>query len=367
MSTGSGSNVKSSAGTPVKWTLVEAVAETPEGRRSKQPSYGQRRGQGTGSGSGSTGNWRQGRDGGRGRGGGQGFSGQGRGRGYGGGYAGGATYYAAQDSSGAEHPNFEEQKAYVTNMAVKQIEFYFTVENLCRDIFMRSYMDEEGYIPIAFVANFPGVARFGVELDDIVAGILASDTLQVDIENETMRMREGWEVWLLPNQATGKQGVPRYIKVDPATVSESSRGDGTECGKEVRTKYPAIEVEVEQVPEVDNTKASSEVNNEAEAAKKEGERLGAEPAANETMQNLNGAGVRQKGDAKTDFEFTPTAPAWTPGGVATDVVQEQLPPQISPTAVPPDVNAEAIPQESSGEVADHVPDKRTITASETNP
>lgn len=43
---------------------------------------------------------------------------------------------------------------------------------------------------------------------------------QVDTENETMRMKEGWEVWLLPNQATGKQGVPRYIKVDPAAVSE---------------------------------------------------------------------------------------------------------------------------------------------------
>lgn len=53
-----------------------------------------------------------------------------------------------------------------------------------------------------------------------------------------MRMREGWEVWLLPNQATGKQGVPRYIKVDPATVSEASRGDGAQSGdttKEVRT------------------------------------------------------------------------------------------------------------------------------------
>lgn len=31
----------------------------------------------------------------------------------------------------------------MTNLAVRQIEFYFTVENLCRDIFMRSYMDEE--------------------------------------------------------------------------------------------------------------------------------------------------------------------------------------------------------------------------------
>lgn len=37
----------------------------------------------------------------------------------------------------------------------------------------------QGYIPIAFVANFPGVARFGVDLQDISAGILASDMLQV--------------------------------------------------------------------------------------------------------------------------------------------------------------------------------------------
>lgn len=31
----------------------------------------------------------------------------------------------------------------MTSMAVKQVEFYFTVENLCKDIFIRSYMDEE--------------------------------------------------------------------------------------------------------------------------------------------------------------------------------------------------------------------------------
>ncbi len=48
---------------------------------------------------------------------------------------------------------------------------------------------------------------------------------QVDTENETMRMREGWKVWLLPNQATGKQGVPRYIKVDPATDSATDPGE----------------------------------------------------------------------------------------------------------------------------------------------
>lgn len=57
---------------------------------------------------------------------------------------GGATYYGNPSNFGGnESPSFEEQKTYMTNMAVRQIEFYFTVENLCRDIFMRSYMDEE--------------------------------------------------------------------------------------------------------------------------------------------------------------------------------------------------------------------------------
>lgn len=163
---GTGGHAKTSSSTPVKWTLVEAEPETPEGRRSKQQGYGRTRGPGASS-SGSASNWRSGRDVGRGRGGGQGFSGgyrghrrgggggggstrnhhgQGRGRGYGGGggtYLGGATYYDSPGNFGSEHPSFEEQKAYMTNMAVRQIEFYFTVENLCRDIFMRSYMDEK--------------------------------------------------------------------------------------------------------------------------------------------------------------------------------------------------------------------------------
>lgn len=54
---------------------------------------------------------------------------------------------------------------------------------------------------------------------------------QVDTENETMRMREGWKVWLLPNQATGKQGVPRYIKVDPSSlpVEPEAGADSKEC------------------------------------------------------------------------------------------------------------------------------------------
>lgn len=54
-------------------------------------------------------------------------------------------------------------------VTVVHVDFFANRLCLCR----------QGYIPIAFVANFPGVARFGVELQDIIAGLLASDLLQV--------------------------------------------------------------------------------------------------------------------------------------------------------------------------------------------
>eukprot|EP00752_Nemacystus_decipiens_P004065 g3722.t1 len=221
----------------------------------------------------------------------------------------------------------------MTNMAVKQIEFYFTVENLCKDIFIRSYMDEEGYIPIAFVANFPGVARFGVELADITAGILASDTLQVDTENETMRMRENWEVWLLPNQATGKQGVPRYIKVNPATVSGEA-----DAASSVDTMEPGGS------PEQTPTKEASANNF-----------INSEGASNNNVEPVTYPAVQSDQQS-----ISANAPAWTPGGVATDATL--------PVALPRDdkekdtsTSRTAIPEGGAGEVGAG----NSMTASET--
>ncbi|CAI7890830.1 unnamed protein product, partial [Closterium sp. NIES-54] len=36
----------------------------------------------------------------------------------------------------------------------KQIEYYFSIENLCRDLFLRSKMDSEGFIHVDVIAAF---------------------------------------------------------------------------------------------------------------------------------------------------------------------------------------------------------------------
>jgi hypothetical protein len=47
-------------------------------------------------------------------------------------------------------------------------EMLFSTDYLCTDAYMRSYMDVEGYLPIAFVANYPNVACYGAPYQDLV-------------------------------------------------------------------------------------------------------------------------------------------------------------------------------------------------------
>ena len=69
----------------------------------------------------------------------------------------------------------------------------FSVDNLCRDTYLRSFMDEAGYIPIAFVCNFPNIICYGADYQLIIKYLMESSYIEVDIVNETMRLKEGWE------------------------------------------------------------------------------------------------------------------------------------------------------------------------------
>jgi la-related protein 1 len=41
----------------------------------------------------------------------------------------------------------------------QQIEYYFSVENLCKDMFLRQRMDAEGWIPLPVIAGFNRVSQ----------------------------------------------------------------------------------------------------------------------------------------------------------------------------------------------------------------
>jgi len=115
-------------------------------------------------------------------------------------------------------PDTPESRLYYAKLAVYHIESLFGVENLCRDTFFRSYMDEAGYIPIPFACSY--IQCFGADYLDIVTLLQESITLEVDTNNETVRLKDGWNMWLMPN-GEGGMGLPLYVK-QPALENENT-------------------------------------------------------------------------------------------------------------------------------------------------
>ncbi|KAG0473159.1 hypothetical protein HPP92_015016 [Vanilla planifolia] len=48
------------------------------------------------------------------------------------------------------YPTSDQQRA----MLLKQIEYYFSPENLCKDTYLRQNMDEQGWVPISLISGF---------------------------------------------------------------------------------------------------------------------------------------------------------------------------------------------------------------------
>jgi len=71
-----------------------------------------------------------------------------------------------------------------------QIEFYFSFDNLCKDLYLRSFMDEEGWTPLETIANFPKVKKYGATMADIVKAVKPSDLIEVDPAELRVRLKE---------------------------------------------------------------------------------------------------------------------------------------------------------------------------------
>lgn len=83
---------------------------------------------------------------------------------------------------------------------VKQIEYYFSDANLVKDDFLRSKMDEEGWVPIELIADLPGVKKFidSVQVTDavqLISYFLSSSTL-VEVQDKKLRRQDDWRKWI---------------------------------------------------------------------------------------------------------------------------------------------------------------------------
>ncbi|CEJ82313.1 hypothetical protein VHEMI02384 [[Torrubiella] hemipterigena] len=89
----------------------------------------------------------------------------------------------------------------VVNMLRSQIEYYFSIENLCKDMYLRARMDSQGFVPMHFIAAFKRVRTMSTDIAMVRAVCESSSELDLVVgedDLERVRRRDGWEKWLLP-------------------------------------------------------------------------------------------------------------------------------------------------------------------------
>ncbi|CAA7405480.1 unnamed protein product [Spirodela intermedia] len=76
-----------------------------------------------------------------------------------------------------------------------QIEYYFSEDNLARNVHLKMQMDEEGWVSVHTIASFPRVKRLTNDVVLILRSLQPSPT--VEVEDGKMRRRGTWKKWLI--------------------------------------------------------------------------------------------------------------------------------------------------------------------------
>lgn len=156
--------------------------------------------------------------------------------------------------------------------AVVQIEYFFSIDELVRNIYLRKQMDCEGYLPAAVVFNFPSVLSYCIPYYDLLAAVdVHAQTIEVDFENECLRLKGGeavYKKWLMPNP-DGTLGCAKWIKEVPQSVEENSSvpfdaaesvSTGLMRGESLNKVSPSMEEEKKEDDERDSHVLANQVD-----------------------------------------------------------------------------------------------------------
>ena len=79
-------------------------------------------------------------------------------------------------------------------------EYYFSVENLCKDIYLRKHMDSKGFVFLTMISDFSRIKQLTTDLELIKLVCFQSSNVEFRVGQdgkERLRRREGWEQWVL--------------------------------------------------------------------------------------------------------------------------------------------------------------------------
>jgi la-related protein 1 len=116
----------------------------------------------------------------------------------------------------------------------KQFEYYFSFENLVKDLFMKTLMTPQGFIPIVEIIKFRKLYLL-LENNRVDLKSLLENSKIVQVRGDDVRAKD-WEKWILPeefirnfkiNQAHLYEAYQKNVKTEDCTTNIDSTGHST--------------------------------------------------------------------------------------------------------------------------------------------
>lgn len=106
----------------------------------------------------------------------------------------------------------------------QQIEYYFSIDNLCKDMFLRKQMDKEGWLPLAVLANFNRVKSLSPDIHLVRDAMVGSHLCE--LKDMKIRKREGWAQWVIPED-TPDEAMSKLSLAQPVVSKQRKRANTT--------------------------------------------------------------------------------------------------------------------------------------------
>lgn len=103
------------------------------------------------------------------------------------------SFFVPHHLSSGTHMHPPETINLRLNIA-KQIEYYFSDENLQNDHYLISLMDAQGWVSISIIADFKRVKRMSTDIQFILDALQSSTA--VEVQGDKVRRRDEWSKWI---------------------------------------------------------------------------------------------------------------------------------------------------------------------------
>lgn len=94
----------------------------------------------------------------------------------------------------APNPVLSPEAAELRSNILTQVEYYFSDANLERDDFLKSLMDEHGWVPVSKLADFNRLKKMTADIHLILDALTSSSLLEV--QDDKIRRRYDWSKWV---------------------------------------------------------------------------------------------------------------------------------------------------------------------------